>query len=308
MGTSTQPRRGDVNEACWHAMGTTAHVVVVGDAALLEVAWTRVAELERRWSRFREDSEVSALNRHSGAPVLVSDDTLVLLQRALAAWNLTEGRFDPTVGDALVSHGYDRDFNELAALREETPAARPAPGLAGLELDPVVAAATLPAGARFDPGGIGKGLAADLVAGALLEAGASGALVNLGGDLRAVGQPPASEGWVISVDDPAQAQRELVRLALGDGAVATSSRLRRRWRTAGGEAHHLIDPATGTPAVTDVVAVTVVAGEAWTAEAISKDLVLSGPSGFARYPHAHALIVAADGHCVATEQFARLLP
>jgi thiamine biosynthesis lipoprotein len=288
-------------------MGTTAHVMVVGDATLLEVAWARIDELERRWSRFREDSEVSALNRHRGAPVLVSDDTMALLGRALEAFELTQGCFDPTVGHALAVHGYDRDFSECVAPRAVTATVGPAPGLAGLELDPLLPAARLPAGARFDPGGIGKGLAADLVAEELLESGASGALVNLGGDLRAVGEPPADEGWVIGVPRPAEPERELVRFALVEGAVATSSRLRRRWRTAGGEAHHLVDPATGRPAITDVVAVTVVTDEAWKAEAISKAVFLSGPAGLTRYSGAHALVVTADGSCAATEHLARLM-
>jgi FAD:protein FMN transferase len=86
----------------------------------------------------------------------------------------------------------------------------------------------------------------------------------------------------------------LLRLAISDGAVATSSRLRRRWRTASGDAHHLIDPRTGRPAHTDVVAVTVVAAEGWWAEALTKTLFLTGPAGLDDND-VHAVIATADG-------------
>lgn len=290
-------------------MGSDAHLVVVTDGGradpdeLLAAGWARIDDLEARWSRFRPDSEVSALNRHPGAPVVVSADTVTLVEHAVAAWELTGGRFDPTVGAAMAAHGYDRTLSEL--LRGSVPAGTtepvPAPGLAGTRLDPGLGTVTLARGVRFDPGGIGKGLAADLVARALLDAGAAGALVNLGGDLRAAGEPPGASGWVVGVDEPLRPDHELARLALPHGgAVATTSRLRRRWRTLAGEAHHLIDPATGRPADTDTVAVTVVADHAWRAEVLAKALFLAGPSELGRHPDVHAIVVTADGRRHAT--------
>lgn len=297
------------------AMGADAHLVVVthgdGDgAALLTAGWARIDELESRWSRFRPDSEVSALNRAAGAPVTVSADTVVLVRHAIAAWELTGGRFDPTVGAALVALGYDRDLDDVLA----SPAAvgppavpGPAPGLAGTGVDPWSSRVTLPAGATFDPGGIGKGLAADLVANELIGCGAAGALVNLGGDLRAAGTPPVAAGWTIGVPHPAHPDRELLRVAVPHGAVATSSRLRRRWATPAGPAHHLIDPATGRPAATGVVAATVVADQAWRAEALTKLLVLAGPGELRRHDDVHAVVVTADGNAHATPGLAGAL-
>jgi thiamine biosynthesis lipoprotein len=280
-------------------MGTDAHLVLVGgDEAILRRGEAHVRDLEQRWSRFLETSEISALNRHAGRPVVVSPDTFELVRKAAAAWELTGGRFDPTVGAALIAHGYDRDFPTLATTVPPAPGTAPAPGPAHIELVPEIDAVTVPVGVTLDPGGIGKGLAADLTA-CLLTAGASGALINLGGDLRAVGRAPTPEGWVITVPDPIEPGRELLRLAISDGAVATSSRLRRRWITASGEAHHLIDPRTGRPAHTAVVAVTVVAAEGWWAEALTKALFLTGPAGLDDYDDLHAVIVTADGtrHC-----------
>jgi thiamine biosynthesis lipoprotein len=283
-------------------MGSDAHFVVVTDGArdgdeLLAAAWARVEQLEARWSRFRPDSEVSALNRHAGTPVTVSRETIALVRHAVAAWELTGGRFDPTVGAALVAHGYDRDFDALASAGGAPPPGSPAPtpGPAGIGIDVRSSEVTLPAGVVFDPGGIGKGLTADMVATALHETGAEGVLVNLGGDLRAIGTPAAAEGWTIGVPDPAHPAYELMRVALAEGAMATSSRLRRRWVTATGAAHHLIDPATGRPADTEVLAVTVVADQAWRAEALTKLGFLAGAGALSRHDDIHAVVVTADG-------------
>jgi thiamine biosynthesis lipoprotein len=289
-------------------MGSDAHILVATEpdtdpavaARLLAGAWAHVDRLEDRWSRFRPGSEVSVLNRHGGAPVAVSADTVTLVAHALTAWDLTGGLFDPTVGTAIAALGYDRDFAEVA--QETRPdavgagtGAGPAPGPDGIDLDPAAGTVTLPPGVRIDPGGIGKGLAADLVAEALVDAGALGALVNLGGDLRAVGEPPDAAGWAVSLPDPLRAGAELARFALPHGAVATSSRLRRRWRTAAGPAHHLLDPATGRPATGATVAVSVVADRAWRAEALATALFLRGPDGLDRHPDALAVVVTADG-------------
>jgi FAD:protein FMN transferase len=260
-------------------MGTVAHVIVVADRArgLLEAARARLIDLDHRWSRFRPTSEVSRLTAAAGRPVQVSADTLFLVQRAVEGWHRTGGLFDPTVHAAMVALGYDRDLALVQAGpgRPVRPTG-PAPGCAGIEVDPVVPAVRLPAGTGFDPGGIGKGLAADLVCAELLADGADGCLVNVGGDLRARGSGPTDDGWVVTVPDPSGEDRELLRAAIDDAGVATSSRLTRRWVAGGREMHHLLDPATGAPVHGDVVAATVVAAEGWLAEVLSKALVAGG--------------------------------
>ncbi|MGK2930374.1 MAG: FAD:protein FMN transferase [Acidimicrobiales bacterium] len=293
MRTSVEP----LIETRFRAMGTDVHVALVGGAPnLLHVAEQRVRDLEHRWSRFLDDSEISALNRNPGRPVVVSSDTFTLVTRAVAAWHATTGRFDPTVGPALAAHGYDCDFTDVAcAISPAAVAIEPAPGPADIDLIAGCNAVTLPDGVTVDPGGIGKGLAADLTAQLLLASGADGALVNLGGDLRAIGRAPIPDGWAVTVDDPIRPGHELLRLAMPEGAVATSSRLLRRWQTTAGEAHHLIDPTTGCPAQTEVVAVTVVAGEAWWAEALTKALFLTGPAGLHEIDDLHAVVVTSDG-------------
>jgi FAD:protein FMN transferase len=286
-------------ERRFHAMGTDAQIVVVGGTpALLDDAVARVDQLERRWSRFLPNSEVSRLNAMPGEHVLVSSDTIELVSRATEGWERTGGVFDPTVLPALRAYGYDRDFADVAAhalthRARDCDAPAPAPGCAGIECDPRLATITLPAGVEIDPGGIGKGLAADIVTAELLDAGAAGALVNLGGDLRVRGEPPNGDAWSVAVDDPARPGVELFRFGIVDGAVATSSRVQRRWQTAEGEAHHLIAPAHGRPAATRYATVTAVANDGWWAEVVTKAVLVGGLEPGTWSP-LHALVGTVD--------------
>lgn len=262
----------------FRAMGADVHVLVVGGPpALLDIARELVEALEARWSRFRPDSEVSRLNEHAGRPVRVSPETLTLVRRAVDGASVTAGRYDPTVLGAVLRAGYDRSFELLAA---DPPPGRSPLGLGWqrIAVDAARSTVTLPAGVGFDPGGIGKGLAADLLVHELLARGAAGACANLGGDLRVDGDAPGGGPWVVDVGHPLR-REPATTIGLRRGAVATSSRVRRAWGPRG-DRHHLIDPATGRPARTGLAAATVVAAEGWQAEVMAKAAFVAGmPEG-----------------------------
>lgn len=254
-----------------HLMGTEAEVLVhpgATNAVVLhpERVLDRLAELERRWSRFLPDSEVSVLNDLDGAPAVVGPDTASLLAHAALAAHRTGWSFDPLVGGDVIRLGYDRSF-PWEGERGELPATPPVRAR-WLRIDERSGLAELPEGAQFDPGGLGKGLAADVAVGEFLAGASTGAgvLVNLGGDLRVGGVAPPT-GWEVEVD---HLRGPTARVALSGGALATSSVLRRRWSGDGGsELHHVVDPRTGRPADGPVVSVSVVADEGWWAEALA---------------------------------------
>jgi thiamine biosynthesis lipoprotein len=202
----------------------------------------------------------------------VSADTALLVERSIEAWRLTGGGFDPTVLGAMLRAGYDVSFEQISA-------DKPVSGSSLLVgcTDIVVDGCTvrLPVDTGFDPGGIGKGLAADLVIGETLAAGAAGACVNLGGDLRVAGSNPQGEAWTIAIEHPSITE-PIALVGLHAGAVATSTTLRRRWNVDGQTRHHLIDPATGEPSDSDLELTTVIAGEAWIAEVLAKAVLLRG--------------------------------
>ena len=276
MTTLTTPT---VDGVRFHAMGCQAHVVVVGGPpGLTDKAIARVEELESLWSRFRPDSDISRANAAAGRPVTVSPLTVDLVGRALDAWRATAGRFDPTVLSALEALGYTDTFERVdPSSPDAVPAASPSAGCDGIVVDRGRSTVMLPSGVRFDAGGIGKGLAADLVTAELVAAGARGACVNFGGDLAALGDAPGPDGWTVGVEDPYDTTRDVAQLTVADQGVATSSRTYRTWERAGEQIHHLVDPATGSPAWTDLASVTVVAGSAAEAEVLAKAAFVAGP-------------------------------
>ncbi len=262
-------------------MGTDVEVLVgAGDASTFSRATAVVDRVfsswDRRCSRFRDDSELTRVNRAAGRTTRVSSELAELVAAALGAAERTEGRFDPTVLDAVLAAGYDRDFDELlAGARGSLRPARPCGRWPEVRLDGRLL--RLPEDVGLDLGGIAKGWAVDRAAEAAATAGPAWVLVNAGGDLRLAGRPPR-DGLDVGVEDPEDPDAELLRLRLHGGALATSSITRRAW---GPGLHHLIDPATGRPASNGVLQATVWAPTAAEAEVAAKDALLRGERALA---------------------------
>ncbi len=290
-------------------------VLMAGEESVL-AGQRRLAELERTWSRFLPDSELNALNASAGhGPQRVSTATMVLVERCLFGWRSTGGLFDPTVFDALMAAGYDRSFELLsqAALVPTGPGAAegswagttPAPGCEGIEVDWARGTVRLPAGTHLDPGGIGKGLAADLVVADALAEGSPGAMASVGGDIRVCGQAPDGGCWRVAIEGPPPPAPDwpgwpdhIAAIELNEGAVATSN-VARGWLGPRGRAHHVIDPATGQPTGTDLIQVSVATGRAWWAEVLATAALTAGSFGakeLLELHGVHAVLVHRSGH------------
>lgn len=257
-------------------MGTTAHVVVTGGARRqLALAESHLRACEDRWSRFRPNSELSCLNRAEGHLRIVSAATYEVVEKAVEAWWLTGGAFDPTVHDALCRLGYDRDFASIGWV-EAADAAVAAPGCGEIELLASCRGVRLPVGVRLDLGGIAKGHAADQLVELLLADGAIGACVNIGGDVRVEGHGPNGGPWAIALDlGPEVADPP--RVLLGAGSVCTSSRQRRVWCAGSEPVHHLIDPRNGRSVDRGLVSISVIGRYAAQAEVLTKAVFVAGP-------------------------------
>ena len=254
------------------AMGTTA-VVIAGDPPNGAVDWAldTLEVLEQTWSRFRPDSELSDLNASNGRWFPMSSLLRLAVDRAAVLHTITSGLFDPTVLGCLTSLGYDRSFRDVAA-DGPVPMTMPAVGFASVvrEDDWIL----VPDGVTLDLGGIGKGLAADLIAVGLIERGAASACVSLGGDIRIAGAAPEG-GWRIPVEDP-RGNRPLGHVPLTGGAIVASTTRFRRWTRAGRDYHHIVDPTTGDSARRGVIASVVIDSESWRAEGIAKAAIIAG--------------------------------
>jgi thiamine biosynthesis lipoprotein len=300
---------GRLLERPFRAMGTSCAVAVTtrsatdpGTRRALAAGEAEVAACERALSRFDPASDLSRLNGADGDWVRVDPRLVDALAAALRAREITGGRFDPTILPALVAAGYDRTFDEL----EERPA-RTADGWraqAEVELDPEAGCARVEKGAAVDLGGIGKGFSAGraLFAMQCVWPGLPGGFVDLGGDIAFAGATPDGGPWRVAIADPRAPGTTLGTLALEAGGVATSGRDRRRFGP-GRTLHHLIDPATGAPALAGPLVVTVVAPDPTEAEAHATALAVSSlPDARAHlggFPHLAALYVPEDGEPVA---------
>jgi thiamine biosynthesis lipoprotein ApbE len=284
--TSTMPHAttDGLHASAWNAIGTTIRVVVT-DGAKLGSARAMLADdlaaLDEACSRFRPDSELIRLEANAGHPTAISPLLAGAISAALRGARLTDGDVDPTLGRAMETLGYDRDFSSVpargGALRVTL---RHTPKWRQITLDEAAGLLTIPAGVRLDLGATAKAWAADLAAQRIAAELSCGVLVSLGGDIAVAGEVPPG-GWSIRVQDVtgdpfAPAEGPACVIAIHEGGLATSSTQARRWQRGGDLMHHILDPRTGWPADTDWRTVSVAAGSALDANIASTAAIIRG--------------------------------
>lgn len=263
------------------ALGTCAVICVTDPAALGPARRELVRELREidlLASRFREDSELTGLNRRAGERVCVSRSLFDAVALAIDVARRTGGLVDPTVGRALRLVGYDRTFIAVRARDGSFLAAsHRSPGWASVHLDPECLTICLPRGVELDLGATAKAAAADAAAAAVHDITGGGVLVSLGGDIAVAGPAPAG-GWAIQIADYSDAPLASAGpvVAVVSGGLATSGVAARRWPVSGGERHHIIDPRSGSSAITPWRTVTVTGATCVDANAASTAAVVLG--------------------------------
>jgi len=257
-------------------------------------------EWEQALSRFRSNSELSLLNQTFDQPVKVSDTLWDVFQYALSAETITNGLVTPTVLDAVLEAGYDRNFDAMP--RDQSRHGLRVPSvvnpLSVVTWNEESQTICLPQGVHLDFGGVAKGWAAHQTVERLKEHGP--ALMNAAGDIAISGPRVGGEAWKIGVKNPFVPESDFEILKLKGGGVATSGKDRRRWSRNGQPLHHIIDPHTGRPAETNVMTATVVAPTVMEAEAAAKAiLILGGDEGLKWLesdPVLAGIIILEDGH------------
>jgi thiamine biosynthesis lipoprotein len=265
----------------FRAMGSKVVVEVAdGTPGHLSLARDRLAFLEARWSRFRAQSDLSRLNASQGDPVVVDESTIELLEAMVHGFTLTDGSFDPTLLAPLVRLGYAASVHDAAAVTVLPLGVQRRGHIRGLVVDLNHMTVRLPPGTAVDAGGIGKGLAADMVAGLLIANGAGGVMVDVGGDVRVMGDGPFDGQWRISVDAAFEPEEAAMGVLVTRGALGSSGTLRRSWVNHDGQpAHHLLDPdrVAPTPSGFDApVHATVLAATAVEAEMLATMCIVRG--------------------------------
>jgi thiamine biosynthesis lipoprotein len=263
-------------------------------------ARTLLAELERRWTRFDPSSDLNRLTGDPRRELPAHEHVRALIRAGAWAGRISGGLVDMTLGAQIAQVGYDRHWaGETAALSAALAAAPPRAAAAphpaaywqDLGVDGGAATIRRPPGVVLDSGGLGKGLAADLVAARLVGLRF---IVDVGGDL-AVGHGGGGSHEV-AVTHPLTGE-VAHRFHLGDGGIATSGIHRRLWLDdRGAPVHHLLDPSTGRPAWTGLLTATAVGRSALEAEVLAKTALLRGPRGARTTLAAHGgVLIHEDG-------------
>ena len=267
----------------WKAMGSDVEVIVSGtdevSSSAVRHARDRIAELELLWSRFIDDSEISRLNRSRGSSIRVAEDTRRLVEMMKLGVRATKGSFDPSLIVPIVRLGYHESLDGSGNVTSLETELDQRGDVSAIEfgVDTHGAWIRMPVGTALDPGGIGKGLAADIVAEEIFSKFGRGALVSVGGDVSVFGPGPENEGWRVTVFDP-ESTGVIGEIRLAEGGVATSGIRRRRFtdRRTGLDNHHLLDPSSLTPIANGIFGATVIAGSAAWAEILTKSLMIGG--------------------------------
>lgn len=266
-------------------MGTVAEIAVrhpdeAWAQRSMDAAFAELRRVETAMTRFRAGSEVGILNAAAGREAVdVGDDTAEVLAAALAWARVSEGRFDPCLGRVCeLWHPATRTAPPSDA---EVAQAGRGSRFHALELDrtgTVARAVLTAAAAAVDLGGIAKGYAVDLAAQALRDQGVFHALVNVGGDLVAMGVDGEDEPWKVGVRSPEDPSTVVEVIRVSDRAVATSGDYLQYFQHGGRRYHHLLDPVTGEPRSTAMRSLTVEASTCMDADAAATALYgLGGP-------------------------------
>lgn len=264
-------------------MGTEARLAfyasdTVSALAAAESAFDRIAEIDRRLSDYRVDSEVASVaGAAAGEAVRVSDDFVLLLSRALAAAEITGGAFDPTAGAVVSLWREARRTNTLPAEAARRDALEHT-GWRNVALD-TAARTVRPArtGIRIDFGGIAKGYAADEAILVLARHGITRALIDFGGEIVAAEPPPGETGWRVLLTDGMPGDTVL----LAAGAISASGDSEQFVVIDGTRYSHVVDPRTGI-GLTHGRSATVRAPAGWLADMLATAATVVDSAGLER--------------------------
>lgn len=286
------------------AMDTLIEIEGTGKTEVME--WKQGIEIwfeqfENICSRFRPTSELSILNGKPINTVIQIHPILYeVLKKALDYSYQTDFLFNPFLGTAIKSHGYDKTFSEIKGCN-----------IGQLEQDkfewnvdepiiflPIVNGVIKKVDQEIDLGGIAKGWSVDKVASTMMAIGIENGIVNAGGDLFVWGKKERTIG--ISHPDPERSDRDIIQFDISNGGIATSNTLYRSWYAGENRIHHILNGKSGVPSYSDVVQTTVFSNNTAEADVLAKILCMhsfnEAVSWLKRhYPHAACIVISNAG-------------
>ncbi|MBI2559506.1 MAG: FAD:protein FMN transferase, partial [Planctomycetes bacterium] len=259
-------------------MGTVAEITAYGDntemvKGAINLAFEEINRLDNLMSNYKQESELSRVNREAGkGPTTCDNELLHVIEESLQYSAMTGGAFDITVGPLMKVWGFWKNEGRMPS-QDELNAVVPAVSYKNISLsnskNPDERKISFKnTQTQLDLGGIGKGYAIDRACDVLKKNSVTCACINFGGNIRVIGSPPGSEAWKIAVQHPRQKDAVLGYFELTDGAISTSGDYEKFFTIDGKRYTHIIDPRNGKP-VENMISVTVLAKTATQADALS---------------------------------------
>lgn len=298
-GCTPQPPVSDT----FFAMDTVMTVTAYDGEDLTLRCEERIRELESLLSAQKPDSDAARLNASDGKEISLSDETSVLLGEVLEFCRETDGIYDPTVYPLVKEWGFiNGEYKIPESVRISELLANT--GFEKITLSGNTASA--PAGIELDFGACAKGYAADELKKILTENSVTSALLDLGGNILAIGKKPDGSPWKIGVADPFSPSESAGTLLLSDCAAVTSGGYERYFIGDNGERFcHIIDPRTGCPANSGIASVTVVGQRGTRCDMLSTALFIMGTEKAANFWRKAGdfdmLIISEDGKMLITD-------
>lgn len=304
------PTVGDVGAVRqFFAMDTTMQITVYGEyqEEAADAALAEMNRLEQLLSRTRTDSQISKLNSHAGdgTSIPLDGEVFSLLRLAQDYTLETRGAFNITVAPLMDAWGFTKQAYRVPS-REELSALLPLADSGKLLLSDTDQTARLErAGMAVDLGAVAKGYAAGRLSAILRSYDVESALLKLGGNVTVMGQRYDGKPWTVAVRDPKDESGSLCTLRLRDVTLSTSGGYERYFEQDGKTYHHILDPATGAPAQSGLLSVTVVSPDAARDDALSTALFVMGPEKALDFWREsgdfEAVLVRGDGGVLITE-------
>lgn len=279
--SSSTPALHEVSQTRY-LMGTLATISAWGDneekaLEAINRAFEAMEKVDRLMSNYKPDSELSQINKQAGKqPVKVSPETLEVIKASIYYSQLSDGSFDVTIAPLVKAWGFFKKQGRAPSL-EEIQSQRALVDYRQIEIDeerktiflrrPLI---------EIDLGGIAKGYGVDKAIEQLKNAGITVALVDLSGNIYAMGNPPDRSKWEIGVRDPKSREGIIGALSLKDKGISTSGNYENYFLIDGKRYGHLIDPKTGYPADNQMLGVTVVTDSAMAADALPTAIFIMG--------------------------------
>lgn len=268
----------------------------------LSDAEDKLIELEHLWSVTNLDSDIYAVNHSGGHPVSVSEETAELLSFALQMAEETDGALEPTIYPVLTAWGFTTEENRVPSDAEITELLKNV-GYERIRLEDTTV--QLERNMMLDLGSVGKGYAGDLATGILQSKGITSALLNLGGNVQAIGSRTDGNPWRIGIRDPFSEGMVGV-LEIQNMAVVTSGNYERYFIGEDGKQYgHIIEPATGYPVNNGLGSITVIAKEGRLCDALSTSLYVMGMDRAVEYWKQHQnfemIVITDDGKIYLTD-------